>query len=628
MCGIFGVLALKDSYTPDRVGAQHALSAIAYRGPDGTNVYEDAGGRFLFGHQRLSIIDLSETGRQPMILRSRTGDDLIVSLNGEIYNYRELARELRSRGHQFFSSSDTEVIGRVYDEWGVAGFSRLRGMFAISLYDVGRRVMLVARDRFGIKPLYFFRDQDKFVFGSQLSAVTSYPGVPARVRPGAIGEFLFQGYILQPNTFFQDIFHLDPGYALVFEDQKSSLVRFADITPSFSSTPVAVSLPDAISATRDAMADTVSHHLVADVPVGAFLSGGLDSTALVAFMRHAGQKDIATISAVFPGTSYDESGKARAVASFFKTKHTEVPISEDDFISSMDSIIDHLDQPSVDGVNTYFVSRVARQAGLKVVLSGVGGDEVFFGYPTFTRVPALSRFFSLANNHIGEGVIRLADRLFPFDPRVAKLASLAFGKKSNPLAASYLGYRSLFSPPQIQRLWAPGAGLPALDNFPTSFFEAFPRFFVKPTARGVSVLEFSFYLRNQLLRDADVMSMAHSIELRTPFVDHVFTEAMLAIPDSYKIYQGVQKYLLVECLRQAKLPPEIVEQKKRGFVLPIDSWLRGRAGGAIFAELASSPFYNRPVVYEMSRRFTSRRLHWSRIWALFILHRFLKRFPL
>ncbi|MCS6955517.1 MAG: asparagine synthase (glutamine-hydrolyzing), partial [Candidatus Calescibacterium sp.] len=425
MCGILGVISNKQNLNRNL----SSLNKLSHRGPDDVGFYYD--NNVFLGQRRLSIIDLSSAGKQPMFLKcKKTNRNLALVFNGEIYNYQDLRKELESLGHRFFSNSDTEVILHSYEEWNVRSFERFRGMFACGLYDIDNKEFIVFRDRFGIKPIYYYIDGKNFIFASELKAFWVFDFIKKEPDQTSILKFLKFGYIREPYTFYNKIFCLEAGHflrvkinddILNFEKQK-----WTDILDYYQLPEEEISLGEATSRTKDALLDSIRYHLIADVPVGLFLSGGIDSSVLLYLIRELGQEKIQTISAVFPNTSYDESEKINELVKIFRPAHIELKIDSKDFLDNLENIFYHMDQPTVDGVNTYFVSLIAKKAGLKVVLSGLGGDELFYGYPSFFDLPKIRRIKKIL---IHLKISSLLDRFFDdFDSKYRKLSKIIMAK--------------------------------------------------------------------------------------------------------------------------------------------------------------------------------------------------------
>lgn len=610
MCGILGIVSNSQKLNKNL----SILNKLSHRGPDDFGFWQDK--NIFLGQRRLSIIDLTAAGRQPMFLRcKKTNKNLTLLFNGEIYNYKELKKELKNLGHNFFSNSDTEVILHSYEEWGIDSFLKFRGMFACALYDLDNKEILLFRDRFGIKPLYYYFNKKNFVFSSEIKAFWQIDFIKKDFNPKAILDFLTNGYIHQPETFYKNIFHLEAGYYLKikirdeeFEIQKE---KWGDVFDYYKSFKVKISLNEAILKTKEFLLDSIKYHLVSDVPVGLFLSGGIDSSILLYLMRELGKEKIQTVSAIFPNTSYDESEKINELVKIFKPEHLELKITGKDFSEHLDNIFYYMDQPTIDGVNTYFVSLAAKKANLKVVLSGLGGDELFYGYPSFFDLFKIRKFKPFLRFLSFYKVLKL---LGNFNMRYQKLYEII---KAKNLEDEYLIYRSIFTDNQIKKIinfnnYAP-KDLNSSLNLKNLNYSDYSL---------ISYFEMIHYLKNQLLRDSDVFSMANSIELRVPFVDNVLFEKVVPIPDEYKIKDGISKFLLKEILKD-KVSEKILYQKKQGFVVPIELWMRENFN-LIKDEILKSNIYNKNTIDQLINMFLKNKLHWARIWSLFVLNRFLK----
>lgn len=620
MCGILGIVSQNNKNK-----SLLALNKLIHRGPDDLGSFTDK--NIFLGQRRLAIIDLTPAGKQPMKLKCRkTNRNIYLLFNGEIYNYKELKKELENLGHNFFSNSDTEVILHSYEEWDINAFLKFRGMFACALYDKEAEEFILFRDRFGIKPLYYYLDNQNFIFASEIKAFWETDLVKKETNQKAVFDFLNNGYIHQPETFYKNIFHLEAGYFLKikiknnkFEIQKE---KWADILDYYRLSKERLSLNEAIQKTKETLLDSVKYHLVSDVPVGLFLSGGIDSSILLYLMNELNHQKIQTVSAIFKGTGYDESEKINELIKIFQPNHLNIEITGKDFLNNLENIIYYMDEPSIDGVNTYFVSLAAKKAGLKVVLSGLGGDELFYGYPSFfdiLKIKKIKLFLKLF------GVSNFLKLFGDFNIKYQKLAEII---KAKNLEEEYLIYRSIFTNNQIKKLLDSHSFVNS-DTFVYSDYSQHSDIFVNSHSFVysnyglISYFEMSHYLKNQLLRDSDVFSMAHSIELRVPFVDSDLFEKIVPISDEYKIKNNISKFLLKEILKN-KVSDRILNQKKQGFVVPIELWLKNDLKEIVKEELLKSEIYNQDIIKKLLNMFFKNKLHWSRIWSLFVLNRFLK----
>ncbi len=576
MCGVAAIYAYHDAAgAVDRDELRTIRDRMAARGPDGAGEWYSGDGRVGLGHRRLAIIDLSERAAQPMV--SADGR-YVVSFNGEIYNYRELRAGLEGEGCRFVSDSDTEVLLQLYAFKGEAMLPALRGMFAFALWDTQAQTLLLARDPYGIKPLYYADDGWTVRVASQVKALLASPRVGRGLDPaGAVGFYLL-GSVPEPFTAYGGIRAVPAGSHLVWGTAgRSEAVAY------FS---VAATLREAVSGgradgkaplealTREALLDSVRHHMVADVPVGAFLSSGVDSGALVGLMCEAGGAPVSTTTVAFEafrGHAEDEAPLAEDVARRYGSDHRTCVVSNADVDEALDAFVDAMDQPSIDGLNTWLVSRAVHRRGIKVAVSGVGGDELFGGYPSFTSIPRWVRLAGPPARVPGLG--RLARWL-------TARASASLGRPKTAGLLEYAGSfpgadllrRGLFMPWELEALLdadvveaglarlAPLAHIgAAIDPDPGSDFGR------------VAALEASLYLRNQLLRDADWAGMAHSLEIRTPLVDAWLLRVLA--PVLAPAASGSRKALLAASPRPI-LPAPVRARAKTGFTLPIADWLR------------------------------------------------------
>ena len=616
MCGIAGSIRLNQerSLPEDCVLVTRLLDQQRHRGPDADGLYQD--GPVTLGHLRLAILDLSPAGRQPM--SNETGDVWVV-YNGEIYNYQELRSELAAAGHHFRSQSDTEVILHGYEEWGMERMlQRLRGMFAIALYDArkerrkdGSAFVFLARDRVGIKPLYYTRNADRLVFASEVQALKRSGACSPQLDETALTAFLCFGSVPAPQTWLRDARCLPAGSFLALGRSEDRVTRYWDL-----------SYQSAASAEPNLgplVQDTVERHLLSDVPLGIFLSGGLDSAGLVSMASRRRQTGLITLTVTFEEEEFSEAPYARAFGACFHTEHHEVKVRDQDFLDEMPKILRCMDQPTADGVNTYFVARAARQLGLTVVLSGLGGDEAFLGYPHY-------RNLLLKGGPMGR-YTRFPDLLRKTVGFAAGLYGRAYGQerwqrfdylRGRPIDEGlYLLARGFFAPAQVAELmdvdsavveravdasFAPVENTPPNGHFNLNRFHSF---------------EMKRYLHDQLLRDSDVFSMAHSLELRVPYLDHELLESCCRIPARDKVSADINKPKLVEALDHPMLE-EAGRRKKQGFTFPFARWMKTHHA-ALEERALSGGVLSPKAVRQCWRQFREGRLHWSRAWATAVI---------
>ncbi|MHB8753358.1 MAG: asparagine synthase (glutamine-hydrolyzing) [Candidatus Acidiferrales bacterium] len=634
MCGICGVIG-SENQSETAALLERMMRAMEHRGPDGN-------GRFIapraaIGMQRLSIIDLPG-GQQPIW---NEADTLAVVFNGEIYNFAELRQSLESRGHIFRTQSDTEVIVHAYETWGEDCIRHLRGMFALAIIEMPegrtRRPLraFLARDRMGIKPLYYAIAEGKFFFASEVRALLASNCISRHVSAAALSSYLFFGSICEPVTLVDGIYSLPPGHrgyvscdAPAASFRHSAYWGVADVTRAKPADPKNTS---PVAQVRSALDDSVRHHLLADVPLGIFLSSGIDSTALAALASRQ-RPGIKTFTVVFPEQDFSEAALARSTANHLGTEHSELLLSGDEMQLRLDEAVAAFDQPSVDGVNTFFVSWAARQAGLKVALSGLGSDEIFGGYSTFSSTPQVARM--TAFSRLLPSPLRDAGVL-PFrawaarssrTDAILKVASAFSGPADFP--HPYFFTRTLFPPQSVSKLLA------NRESWKNLLWSRWISAAADESARldsftAVSWLETRSYLVNMLLRDTDTMSMCHSLEVRVPFLDHPLVELVLSFDAAEKNRNGIRKALLIEALGDL-LPREIVSQTKHTFTLPWESWLRGPLRGRVESGITNCDqtlggIIDKKAAQNVWQDFLAGRTSWSRPWSLFVLSEWVKR---
>ncbi|MCA9511813.1 MAG: asparagine synthase (glutamine-hydrolyzing), partial [Myxococcales bacterium] len=599
MCGIAGIVHHRRSTRVDEGELVALRDAQTHRGPDDAGAWLDPSGRIGLGHRRLSIIDLSPAGHQPMA----TADGRFhVVFNGEIYNFRALRSELEQDGAVFRTGSDTEVLLHGYRAWGLGLLDRLRGMFAFALWDAETQELVLARDPLGIKPLYTCIDGDRLCFASEVQALRGIVD-DGGLDVEALARYLVWGSIPAPRTLYRRIRALPAGaYLRVGRGGVDGPHAYYALEDAFGRAR-AMSDVEAGVRIRELLRDSVRAHLEADVPVGAFLSGGVDSSALVGLLAER-DAQVRTVTLSFDVAALDEGELAREAARQYGTDHREVPIRADDVRDRMPDAIRALDQPSVDGVNTYFVSEAAVRAGLKVAVSGVGGDELFGGYGTFDRIPRIRRAHDRLDV-VPRFALRAAARAAEWRVggsvagRVAK--ALRHGGDD---AGAYFVERSIFSEQDVRRLLAPDlahAAEGAVDELRATVDVA-----RLDERERVSALELSQYLRSQLLRDTDAVSMRHSLEVRTPLVDRTLLESLCTVQPQQRRMGPAKRFL-----REAPVPPvpdALWNRPKQGFTLPFDHWLRS---GGIELRLPRHEALRPDAMRALERSFRAGRLHFS-----------------
>lgn len=656
MCGICGVIDWTDSGNAAAI-VRRMMPAMLHRGPDDEGYLEGAGpasGRLAIGMRRLSIIDL-EGGHQPIFnADGRVG----AVLNGEIYNFRELRKQLEDRGHIFHTRSDSEVVTHAYEEWGAACVERFQGMFALAVYDrrqgQGRArngKLFLARDRLGIKPLYYTVVSNQqtaistcFVFASEVRTLLASGLIPRRLSQTALESYFLFGSVSEPMTLVDGVLSLPPGHRMTIDlDNRGSAV-FPEAYWSINGASKpgehaganghanGTELKAAVEHVRGLLEESVRAHLAADVPVGVFLSSGIDSTSLAALASRE-VSGVHTFTVAFAEKEFNEAAIARRTAERFGTTHLEIMLSGDDMFARLGEAMGALDQPSIDGLNTYFVSSSARQAGFKVALSGLGGDEVFGGYSNFWRTAKYQRMASVGNRMpVGvrsamAAIVGDAGGRFMRPDATRKLAALLKSPESLP-HPFYFG-RALFTPVQVSDLTIKAKPRDARPLWWNWLAESAAHAREMDPFAAVSCMEAQSYLASTLLRDTDSMSMAHSLEVRVPFLDHALVEYVTQLPQELKLRKGTPKALLVAALEDL-LPSEVVHQTKRGFTFPWASWLRGPLKGKLdkgFREVAPalSGAIEVGKVKQVWQDYLDGKTSWSRPWSLYVLNEWAKR---
>jgi len=632
MCGIFGVIA-KNARIPDGV-LERGTQSLAHRGPDdsGTILLRDSVPdpvEIGLGNRRLAILDLSPLGRQPM-QDGETGNWIVY--NGEIYNFRDVRNELERTGTNFVSHSDTEVVLKAYAHWGAECLTKFRGMFAFALWDARRHQLFLARDPMGIKPLYYAQAGSYFLFASEVRTLLGTGLLPPRIDPAGLTNYLTFGSAYDPLTLVDGVRALPPGHTLTWEAgvlRQSSYWDLVNESPTAGRPSMSLSAENETRAAerlRSTLEEAVRLQLVSDVPVGVFLSGGIDSSALVSILSRSGVT-ASTFSIVFREADFSEAQHSRAIAQKFHTDHHEIDVSENDVLAAIPDALGAMDLPTMDGINTYFVSRETRRAGVKVALSGLGGDEVFGGYSTFRTVPRMQRFAQFWK-HV-PGVVRgsvasVFAAMAPPNDQNRKLCSLA--RDNGRLLHPYFLSRMLFTPSQRDLLFC-NADQFIAEAAAASQRDRLQRALVLDAVNRVSYLESRCYMLNTLLRDADVMSMSQGLEVRVPLIDHQLAKAVLALPGEWKL-NGTPKKLLVEALA-GSLPDEIVHRPKRGFTLPFEHWMRQELRSEIEPVLGKKRISDGPLgglldasqVEQVWKKFLAGETSWSRPWSLYVLQR-------
>lgn len=605
MCGLAGVFG-PPGLDGDRC-VRLMSSRMLPRGPDDAGLERSCSRHagVTFGSRRLAIVDLSDAGHQPMVDPTR---QTMIAFNGMIYNYRSLRAELEARGERFVSESDTEVVLRAFGCFGERCIERLRGMFAFAIWDPRTETVLLARDRLGIKPLYYYQEGATFLFASQVKALLASGAVPFRLSPRAIESFLVWGAVAEPETAIEGVRALPAGHLGRVTNGGISIERYWAIDEDIPARSIsAAEARDELSAHFQ---DAVRSHLEGDVEVGVFLSGGVDSSILAAAASRETSTRAVSVSLAEPGL--DEERFARAVANQLGLRHEVVRLEPEEMIESLPAAFDAMDQPSFDGMNTYAVAKAAAGLGLKVALSGLGADELFDGYGYASRMRRMDQGLRVPAT-LRRGAASVMPRAL-LGSRGEKLRAWTTAHGPGEEGA-YLLLRRVFLDGDLNQLLLRPSRFGPIPSVKGE----------RPLVRAAR-LDLENYTRNVLLRDTDAMSMAHSLEVRVPYLDHHFVEWALSLPDHLVV--GRRKALLVEAAG-AQLPSEVKARRKHGFALPLAEWMRGPLRTEVEETLASSDpqleeIISRDASIEIWDDFLGTGHRWVRAWALFALSRWVE----
>lgn len=615
MCGIAGILNFNGQQA-DAAVIKRMTDAMAHRGPDADKFIVD--GKIALGHRRLSIIDLSTAADQPFYDNSGR---YVMVFNGEMYNFQEVRAGIT--GYEFKTSSDTEVLLAAYIKWGPACISRFRGMFAFAIWDREEKELFVARDRMGVKPFYYYLDGQQFLFASETRAILASGLVRREVDMAALHDYFSYQSVTFPDTVIKGITQLQAGSWMRLKDGKTEQQVYWDLLQP----PVDFDFANGKKVGQrisELLLQSVSRRLVSDVPVGAFLSGGIDSSAVVGLMAQAGAGQPNTFNISFTEEEYDESPYAEMVARKFNTRHTRILLKPESFLDELHNALDAMDTPSGDGINTYVVSKAIRARGITVALSGIGGDELFAGYAYFQQYLQL----------------RSKSWLWKLPPGLRRLAALTqTGTKreryrqlleadSPGIDEVYPVFRQVLTPDVLRGLTSlngAASGMTPLVSYLGARRGGLSRL---PLYSQVSAAEYMGYTQHTLLKDTDQMSMAVSLEVREPFFDQDLVEFVLSVPDTLK-RPDFPKKLLVESLGPL-LPEEIVFRKKQGFLFPWNIWLRNELRSFCESHLKrmmQRPWINGPALQVRWQRFLAgdRDVRWSEIWLFVVLEYWLEK---
>ena len=625
MCGIFGLVGLADCELGERIA-----QCIRHRGPDDHGVWISADSTpVTLVNTRLAIIDLSPLGHMPM---TTTSGETVITYNGEVFNFAETRAELEKLGHTFRSHSDTEVIANAYEEWGDECVHHFRGMFAFLIWDLKRQRLFAARDRLGIKPLYWAETPQGLILGSELKALLATGFIRPEINLAALNYYLAFYSVPSPLTMLAGIHALPPGYCLAWDAaaRRADVRQYWDVPPA---RPIRADEHEIRSELRRLLEESIRLRMIADVPVGAFLSGGVDSAAVVGLMTRIAGERLKTFSIGFDsdGARLDERSYAKLVADRYNADHTEVIVTGQQVADELDRIIWAMDQPSGDGLNTYLVSQ-ATAKHVKVALSGLGGDELFAGYPQFKLLKQAEGYDPLWRalpNPLRAFMAVGARTVSEITHRPGFSGVVAFA--DHDFLGRYGRIRILFNDEIKRRLLSPYA-LGELGHLPSArkWLEAWVRADEPDVIDRVTRLELKNYMAHTLLRDTDAMSMAHSLEVRVPLIDHKLVEFVTAIPANLRLHRGQPKYLLLSALEDV-LPPQVVNRRKQGFEMPVAAWMRGPLRPALddalsLQSIESRGLFNAAEVERLYQSFLHGAGPYMRVWALAVLELWLRKF--
>ncbi|UOE48296.1 asparagine synthase (glutamine-hydrolyzing) [Mucilaginibacter sp. SMC90] len=591
MCRIAGIISEKLSQNEIRDKVKLMCRALQHGGPDDEGIFEDANAHLAFGHRRLSIIDLSSNGHQPM---ADAGKNVWITFNGEIYNYPELKTELLRLGVQFKSATDTEVILQAYLNWGTAAFTRLRGMFAFALYDTGKALTYLVRDTAGIKPLYYSVNGAELGFASEVRAFKE-SGLVTEKAPDWQIRLLAFGHIPEPYTTLKNVFSLPKGHFLCWNHQSAGYTLNRYHADNLQNT--VTSAAEARRLIHDMLNQSVNRQLIADAPIGVFLSGGIDSSLITLLADQQKKEQLKTISIFFDEKNYDERSYQNIVNNKINGQNFSHLVKQSDFDTFFPQIVNAMDMPTTDGINSWFISKYAHDSGLKAVLSGVGADELFGGYPSFNRIKYLGYLRKLPS-----WLLKMSVNFFPSNYK--RLTSMA----TDHPAADYMALRGFFSVADISNLLDTG-----IDHINKVLFGTVP---ARPPHsydyEHASWFETHFYMQNQLLRDTDVMSMSHGLEVRVPFLDEDFNQTAQSVVPEIRFNKIQPKKILIDSFNSL-IPSEIWNRPKMGFTFPLQKWMNEHQ------QISNTDNYKGKAAQNIIKQFKNKRIHWSKAFALYLV---------
>ena len=631
MCGIVGFCSCREKV--NKAVLTSMRDALTHRGPDDVGIYIDEENNVGLGHTRLSILDLSSLGHQPM---SNENGSIWITYNGEVYNYKEIRKELIERGYNFKSNSDTEVLIKAYEEWGIDCVHKFIGMFALAIWDRREHKLYLLRDRVGVKPLYYYHKDGLFLFGSELKSLMKHPEFSKDVNYSVLSLYLRYGYIPAPFTIFDNTYKLRPGYYLSVSNNDLREIKYWDIVDFYLEEPINASEDDIAEELEDLLIDSFKYRLVSDVPVGVFLSGGIDSTTLTALLQKNISTQLKTFSIGFYEDSLDEAKWAKKIANYLHTDHTEYYLSVKEALSIIQKLPEIYDEPFGDssGIPTYLVSRLARQ-DVTVTLSADGGDELFCGYNRYKSVIYLNRWFLRLPRYIRNSIIKALSSFTPskvdflystFKPFMPKIKDHRdkFEKWRNMLRESSNGnpldmYKfniNRWTPDDLTRL----LGYRYNSKFTTYFEETFFRLKNNDLVTQVMAADFKTWLVDDILTKVDRATMSVGLEAREPFLDHRLVQYVARIPVNLKYKNGMSKYILRKILYKY-VPRELLERPKQGFVVPLAGWLKGELSYLVMDylnedRLKKAGIFNPGFVSSCIKDFMNGSINVNKVWFL------------
>ncbi len=631
MCGIVGFCSCSKKVDEEILTSMR--DALTHRGPDDAGIYIDEENNVGLGHSRLSIFDLSSLGRQPM---SNENGSIWITYNGEVYNFKEIRKELIERGYSFKSNSDTEVLIKAYEEWGIDCVHKFIGMFALAIWDRRELKLYLLRDRVGVKPLYYYYKDGLFLFGSELKALMKHPEFSKDLNYSVLSLYLRYGYIPAPFTIFNNTYKLRQGHYLSVSNNNVKEIKYWDIVDYYLEEPIKASEDEIAEELENLLIDSFKYRLVSDVPVGVFLSGGIDSTTLTALLQKNISTQLKTFTIGFYEDRYDEAKWAKKIANYLGTDHTEYYLSVKEALSIIQNLPEIYDEPFGDdsGIPTYFVSRLARQ-DVTVALSADGGDELFCGYDRYRSITYLNRRFLRLPRYIRNSIIKAlssfssstVDSLYStFKPCIPEIKGYKdkFEKWRNMLREGNNGnildmYKfniNWWTPDELTRVM----GYHYNFKFNTYFEDTFLRLQNNDLVTQMMATDFKTSLVDKILTKVDRATMSVSLEAREPFLDHRLVQYVARIPVNFKYKYGMSKYILRKILYKY-VPRELLERPKQGFSIPLGGWLKGELSYLVRDylnedRLKREGIFNPGVVSSCVKGFMNGSINVQKIWFL------------